>query len=287
LDQDIRGIGSDIRENEKVLHKGTRLGPSELGVLASVGCDKFLVYKKPIVGILSTGDELQGPSGPLETGRVRDSNKTTLEALFEEAGFGTVDLGVARDEPDEIYRQLVMGIKIADVVVSTGGVSMGERDYMRQVLETDLKATIHFGSVLMKPGKPTTFATLFFGGTKKLIFGLPGNPASATVTAHLFVLPACRKLSGSQATSLPVIRATVDRDLKLDPTRPEYHRAHVSWSAESPDGLPLARSTGNQISSRLLSCNTANALLILPQAGTEVPGVKAGDVVEALMISPF
>ncbi|CAG7720845.1 unnamed protein product, partial [Allacma fusca] len=148
LGQEIRQIGCDIPENEKVLFKGTRLGPAELGILAAVGVHKFMVYKKPRIALLSTGNELISPFEPMEKGRIRDSNKTTLNAVFTEGGFQTIDIGIARDTPQEVLLKLIEGMENADIVVSTGGVSMGERDYLKQVLTLDLKAKIHFGSVL-------------------------------------------------------------------------------------------------------------------------------------------
>jgi len=160
---------------------------------------------------------------------------------------------------------------------------MGERDFLKEVLNTEFGAKIHFGSVLMKPGKPTTFATCMFEGVKKFIFSLPGNPVSATVTSHLFVVPACRKLSGFSNPFHTTIKATVGKDVKLDISRPEFHRVRVYWTPESP--IPIAESTGNQISSRLLSCNSANGLLILPPGTQGNLEIKAGSVWDVLMLS--
>ncbi|CAL8104514.1 unnamed protein product [Orchesella dallaii] len=283
--QDIRPPGSDIPANELILPKGTRLGASELGVLAAVGRPQFSAYRKPIVGLLSTGNELQSPHDMvLEKGKIRDSNKTTLESLFQKEGFQTLDIGIAKDTPDAVYQKLVEGLKKSDVLVCTGGVSMGEKDYLKRVLVTDLGATIHFGAVLMKPGKPTTFATCTLNGNKKLIFGLPGNPVSATVTSHLFVIPALRKLSGWDTPLYPAVKVQLEKDIKLDPARPEYHRVTLNWNTET--GVPLASSTGNQISSRLLSCNTANALMLLPKAGEFPNGIAtAGSLMTAHLLS--
>ncbi|ODM89039.1 Gephyrin, partial [Orchesella cincta] len=282
--QDIRPIGSDIPANELIMPKGTRLGASELGILATVGRPVFAAYRKPTIGLLSTGNELQSPHDiVLDKGKIRDSNKTTLESLFATEGFQTLDIGIAKDTPDAVYQKLVEGLNKADVLVCTGGVSMGEKDYLKRVLVTDLGATIHFGAVLMKPGKPTTFATCTLNGNKKLIFGLPGNPVSATVTSHLFVIPALRKLSGWDIPMYPIVKVQLEKDVKLDPARPEYHRVTLNWNTET--GIPLASSTGNQISSRLLSCNTANALMLLPKAGDLPNGVATvGSIMTALLL---
>jgi gephyrin len=281
--QDIRAIGSDIQENSIVLRKGTRIGPSEMGILAAVGATQFQVYRKPIVALLSTGNELQSPTEPLVKGKIRDSNKTTLDALLREAGFNIVDIGVAKDTPDEVYQKLLHGLSVASVLVSTGGVSMGERDFLKEVLSKDFQAKIHFGSVLMKPGKPTTFATCNFNGIKKFIFSLPGNPVSALVTSHLFLIPACRQLAGFQNPLYNTIQAKIENNFKLDLIRPEFHRVRVFWTPNNP--IPVAESTGNQISSRLLSCNSANGLLILPQGTQDDLEAKAGSIMDVLMIS--
>ncbi|CAB4030014.1 gephyrin-like [Paramuricea clavata] len=167
------------------------------------------------------------------------------------------------------------------MIITSGGVSMGEKDLLKPILQDELNATIHFGRVFMKPGKPTTFATLKHNEKDKLFFALPGNPVSALVTFYLFVFPALRKMSGYQNANLPKIKAKLSTDVKLDP-RPEYHRVLLSWKHDHP--IPLATSTGSQCSSRLLSMRTANALLVLPPK-TETRSMLAKDsIVDALVI---
>lgn len=279
--QDIRPVGSDIKAGEIVLRKGQRLGPSELGILATVGVTTVNCYKLPIVGVMSTGNELLEPDEPLREGKIRDSNKTTLIAQLEEYGYPVIDLKVAKDTPTALLTQLQFGIEKADVIVSTGGVSMGEKDLLKHVLQTDLNADVHFGRVFMKPGKPTTFATINKASKKILFFGLPGNPVSAIVTCNLYVIPSLLKMSGCPNYKRTYMKVKVEKDIKLDP-RPEYYRAVLQWN--ELEDLPTAISTGNQISSRLISMSSANVLLVLPPKTEHKQIVTKGQVVQAMVI---
>lgn len=280
--QDIRTVGSDMAQGELVLPHGGILGSSELGLLATAGVTHVQVHKFPVVSILSTGNEIQDPSKPLEAGRIRDSNKTTLMSLMKEHGFLAVDVGIAKDDPQSILTKLKEALAASDLIVTTGGVSMGEKDLLRDILVTDLGATVHFGRVKMKPGKPTTFATCVFDGKEKLVLGLPGNPVSATVTSHLYVLPSLRKMSGYASPLGTKIKATTDVDISLDP-RPEYHRAALAWLPDNP--VPKAISTGNQISSRLLSFSSAKCLLMLPGRTEQLQVLPKGTLVDALVLA--
>ncbi|XP_035850712.1 gephyrin a isoform X3 [Sander lucioperca] len=173
--QDIRPIGHDIRRGECVLAKGTHMGPSEIGLLATVGVTEVSVHKFPVVAVMSTGNELLNPEDDLHPGKIRDSNRSTLLSTIQEHGYPTINLGIVGDNPDDLLSALHEGISRADVIITSGGVSMGEKDYLKQVLDIDLHAQIHFGRVFMKPGLPTTFATVDIDGIRKLIFALPGN----------------------------------------------------------------------------------------------------------------
>ncbi|XP_021365763.1 gephyrin-like isoform X2 [Mizuhopecten yessoensis] len=150
--QDIRPVGSDIAEGEKVLCKGQKLSPSELGLLATVGVTHVKCFKQPVVGVMSTGNELLEPDEALKEGKIRDSNRTTLIAQLQEHNFPVIDLGVAKDSPDSLLKLVKSSLEKVDVIVTSGGVSMGEKDLLRHVLQTDFKAKIHFGRVFMKPG---------------------------------------------------------------------------------------------------------------------------------------
>uniref|UniRef100_A0A8C5LIS5 Gephyrin n=1 Tax=Jaculus jaculus TaxID=51337 RepID=A0A8C5LIS5_JACJA len=250
--QDIRPIGHDIKRGECVLAKGTHMGPSEIGLLATVGVTEVEVNKFPVVAVMSTGNELLNPEDDLLPGKIRDSNRSTLLATIQEHGYPTINLGIVGDNPDDLLNALNEGISRADVIITSGGVSMGEKDYLKQVLDIDLHAQIHFGRVFMKPGLPTTFATLDIDGVRKIIF--------AQTLMHVIPL-SC--------------------DVKLDP-RPEYHRCILTWHHQEP--LPWAQSTGNQMSSRLMSMRSANGLLMLPPKTEQYVELHKGEVVDVMVI---
>uniref|UniRef100_A0A8D2ZKM3 Gephyrin n=1 Tax=Scophthalmus maximus TaxID=52904 RepID=A0A8D2ZKM3_SCOMX len=302
--QDIRPIGHDIKRGECVLAKGTHMGPSEIGLLATVGVTEVEVQKFPVVAVMSTGNELLNPEDDLHPGKIRDSNRSTLLATIQEHGYPTINLGIVGDNPDDLLNALNEGISRADVIITSGGVSMGEKDYLKQVLDIDLHAQIHFGRVFMRPGLPTTFATLDTDGVRKLIFALPGsvsliycpvlalsplsacpsvlgNPVSAVVTCNLFVIPALRKMQGILDPRPTIIKARLSCDVKLDP-RPEYHRCILTWHHQEP--LPWAQSTGNQVSSRLMSMRSANGLLMLPPKTEQYVELHKGEVVDVMVI---
>ncbi|XP_043256387.1 gephyrin [Colletes gigas] len=278
--QDIRPIGCDIKKEELILKAGTKLGAVELGLLSACGYTKVSVIDLPKVGVLSTGDELQCPGTDLMPGHIYDSNKVTLLSLLKENGLDPVDLGIAQDEEIIMINKLENALKQVDVLITSGSVSMGDRDMLKPILQHHFNATIHFGRLNMKPGKPTTFATCLFEGKKKYLLCLPGNPVSATVTMHLFALPLLKLLCKDSSTPT-ILKSKLTTSYNLDP-RPEYARAILKWN--DTDTLPLAYSTGNQISSKLLSCKEANALLMLPGRTAKISEVHQGDVVQAMLL---
>ncbi|KOS21555.1 Gephyrin [Escovopsis weberi] len=282
----IREVGSDIAKGSVILSKGERISGvgGEMGLLAAVGIAETLVYRRPVVGILSTGDEIveHNRAGPLQLGEVRDTNRLTLISAAREWGFQVVDLGIAKDAPGTLELTLRNGLRAVDVLITTGGVSMGELDLLKPTVERSLGGTIHFGRVAMKPGKPTTFATVPVkdnAGNRisKVVFSLPGNPASALVTFHLFVLPALHRHSGISPVGLPKVPVVLAHEVSLD-SRPEYHRAVVSVG---DGGLLMASSTGGQRSSKVGSLRSANALLCLPSGNGKL---EKGARVDALLI---
>eukprot|EP00198_Chlamydomonas_reinhardtii_P008997 XP_001698334.1 molybdenum cofactor biosynthesis protein [Chlamydomonas reinhardtii] len=288
--QDIRPVGSDITEGDTVLQAGERVGVAEMGILATVGAVSLKVHATPRVAVLSTGDEVVDPStAPLGPGQIRDANRAMLLAAAAKAGAEVVDMGVARDTEGHLEGCLAAAIEQrVDVLITSGGVSMGDRDLIKPLLARE--GTIHFGRVRMKPGKPLTFATLTLpqqGGRQMLVFGLPGNPVSSFVCFHLVVLPALRKMGGWAEPQLRRVAARLAVDIKLDPERPEYHRCTLQWGPPPLGSTPALKaalwavSTGNQISSRLLSARSANALLEIPCASGVI---KAGSLVSALLI---
>uniref|UniRef100_A0A4W4FNN8 Gephyrin n=1 Tax=Electrophorus electricus TaxID=8005 RepID=A0A4W4FNN8_ELEEL len=264
--QDIRPIGHDIKRGECVLAKGTHMGPSEIGLLATVGVTEVEVHKFPVVAVMSTGNELLNPEDDLHPGKIRDSNRSTLLATIQEHGYPTINLGIVGDNPDDLLNALNEGISRADVIITSGGVSMGEKDYLKQVLDIDLHAQIHFGRV-----------------DKMLFFFciIPGNPVSAVVTCNLFVIPALRKMQGILDPRPTIIKARLSCDVKLDP-RPEYHRCILTWHHQEP--LPWAQSTGNQVNSRLMSMRSANGLLMLPPKTEQYVELHKGEVVDVMVI---
>ncbi|KAG0334742.1 hypothetical protein BG004_000283, partial [Podila humilis] len=284
----IREIGSDVKIGQTVLRKGQVISAvgGEIGVLASIGVDKVIVKQRPMIGFLSTGNEVVNHDNgqPLKMGQIRDSNRPTLIAATKAAGFDYLDLGIAPDSPADLEAAIKNGLENCDIVVTTGGVSMGEMDLLKPILEQKLGATIHFGRIMMKPGKPTTFATvphLNGGQQPRLMFGLPGNPVSASVTFHLFVLPALRKLAGYEKYMWPGIQAELMHDIRLD-ERPEYQRATVSVTH---DGRIQVQSTDkNQMSSRMVTMLGANSLLVLPERTDERSSVAKGQKAECLLI---
>ncbi|KAL9599474.1 MAG: hypothetical protein Q9219_003813 [cf. Caloplaca sp. 3 TL-2023] len=285
--ENVREIGSDVDAGKVILKKGEEISATggELGLLASVGKREVSVYQKPIVGVLSTGDEIvqHDRPGPLRVGEVRDTNRPTIMAAVRGWGFEVVDLGIAKDKQGSLEQSLRDAMREADIIITTGGVSMGELDLLKPTIERSLGGTIHFGRVSMKPGKPTTFATVPFKDNMsdpqtRFIFSLPGNPASAIVTCHLFVLPSLQQASGISPVGLPRAVVVLDQDVSLDPKRPEYHRVVVTAGR---DGMLHAASTGSQRSSRVGSLKSANALLCLPAREGRM---GKGERVEALLM---
>ncbi|CAL5220125.1 g2080 [Coccomyxa viridis] len=280
---DVRAVGSDIQAGEVVLPEGSVIGAAEVGLLATVGAAKLRVYRKPVVGVLSTGDELVEPGEQhLGPGQIRDANRLMLASAASTSGCEVIDLGIARDTVEDTEAKLQLAeSKGVDVLLTSGGVSMGNKDFIKGILER--KGKVHFGRVRMKPGKPLTFATIDASGSRKAmtVFGLPGNPVSSIVTYNLVCLPALRKLSGHQEPGLRRVDARTQTAIKLDAERPEYHRVSLSWHRAGGGAEFAASSTGGQISSRLLSMRSANALLELPAAQGVLP---AGSVVSALLI---
>ncbi|KAJ9476168.1 Molybdopterin molybdenumtransferase [Pseudozyma hubeiensis] len=290
--ENVRAKGSDVRASQLVLPRGTTISAlgGEIGTLAFLGRSSAKVFRKPTIAILSTGNELVDPtpsSSPTETDwgfNVFDSNRPGLTAAITGLGFNVLDLGITTDNVGTTLSSLQKGLSEADVVLTTGGTSMGESDLLKPLIERQLSGRIHFGRVAMKPGKPTTFASLNNG--EKVIFALPGNPASALVTFYVFVLPCLRKLSGvprnvEDGWNLPKVNVTLASGMRLDP-RPEFHRVVVRVEG---DGELVAHSTGSQRSSGMHSMSTANALIALPalQKGAERV-LEKGSKVKAILL---
>jgi molybdopterin molybdotransferase len=269
----IRKAGEDLRKGATALPAGCELGPAHLGVLASLALAHPLVYRRPRVAILGSGDEIVDVDRPEEilSGRkIASSNTHTLLALVRQAGGEPVNLGLAADHPDSLREHLERA-KGCDLLVTTAGISVGEHDYLRAVLEA-LGAELRFWKLRMRPGAPVGFGVL---GTLPWI-GLPGNPVSTMVTFELFVRPAIRKMLGHPLPFRRTVPVRVAQPIKLGPKLQHFLRAVVTPAG---DGLEV-RLTGPQGSGILTSMVKANALLIIPEGQHETPeGAIAGALV--------
>jgi gephyrin len=280
---DIRPIGCDMQPGGIAVKAGATMNAPEIGLALSVGARKVRVMQKPRVAVISTGDELSDTitsTGAPPPGKIYDSNRGMLIAAAQPYARTVVDGGIANDNMADTRRVLEAAFDAADIIISTGGVSMGEVDCVKRCL-LEMGADVHFGRVNMKPGKPTTFATL----KGKVFFALPGNPVSAMVCFHVFTTPSLLKLSGARRLSLPTVQATLNHEVRLDRERPEYHRCYVSY--DMVVGGFSCKSTGIQASHRLLSLAGANGLMVLPSATEGQTSVAAGSKVKVMMIGPI
>lgn len=271
----FHAVGADLRVGEKVLSGGTQLGPAEIGLAAAIGLPRLPVHRRPRVALMSTGDELVEVGKTPGRGQIQDSNRWALLAALREAGADVRLLGIAPDEPDALRRLVVDALDEADVLVTSGGVSVGTHDLVKPLLES--LGTVHIGRVKLKPGKPFTFATLD-GDGRKIAFGLPGFPVSSLVTFEVFVRPALRKMQGFASLQRPTLPVRLGYDARATADRTEYQRVTLSR-----DGIELvAHSTGSQSSSRLMSLAGAHALVRVPPGDH---GIKSGSVVEAMILT--
>jgi molybdopterin molybdotransferase len=270
----IRPAGEDIRRGATALTAGTPLGAAQLGVLASLAVAHPLVYRRPRVAILGSGDELvdvDRPEDILSGRKIANSNTHTLLALVRKAGGEPVNLGIARDTPDSL-REHLAGALDCDLLVTTAGVSVGEHDYVRSVLE-ELGAEQRFWRIRMRPGAPVGFGHV--GGIPWI--GLPGNPVSTMVTFELFVRPAIRKMSGHLLPYRRSVLVSLAEPVSLKPRLQHFLRGIVSVGPVGPE----ARLTGPQGSGILTSMALANALLVIPEGQYETP---VGAQVHAILL---
>jgi molybdopterin molybdotransferase len=270
----IRAVGQDLADGQLVLAQGSLLGAPDIGLLAMIGKTQVLVHPAPRVGVMSTGDELVEPGNPLKPGQIRDANRFSLMSAVREAGGVPIDLGKVTDETGSLQETIERGLRIADALLTSGGVSMGQLDLVKPYLAE--RGKIHFGRVRAKPGKPVTFATL--EGVP--VFAMPGFPVSALVSFEIYVRPALLKMAGRTHVHRPRRRVTLTHDVPHIAGRTEFQRAIVTHST---GGRYTAVTTGFQGSGRLLSMHGANALLVLPYQQADFP---AGTEVEAVMTGP-
>lgn len=264
--------GADLAAAELVLEAGRRLGAAEIGLAAALGRARLRVYRRPRVALLSTGDELVEVGEPLGAGQIYDSNRWALLGALQEAGAEARSLGIAPDDPEGLRNLVTAALEDADVLVTSGGVSVGTHDLVKPLLES--LGEVHVGRVKLRPGKPFTFATLAAG---RLAFGLPGFPVSSLVTFEVFVRPALRRMQGFTALQRPTLPVRLAYTARAAGDRTEYQR--VSLRRDGPE--LVAETTGSQSSSRLMSLVGAHALVRVPP-GDE--GIEAGTVAEALIL---
>jgi molybdopterin molybdotransferase len=281
--------GADLRAGELVVAAGTQLGAAEIGLAAALGFPRLPVRRRPRVALMSTGDELVEVGKKPGRGQIVDSNRWALLAALREAGAEVRGLGIAPDEPEPLKKMVVDALREVDVLVTSGGVSVGTHDLVKPLLES--LGDVHVGRVKLKPGKPFTFATIPAnaplpgplppggeGAREKLAFGLPGFPVSSLVTFEVFVRPALRKMQGFSKLQRPTLPVRLAYDARAGADRTEFQRVTLRR-----DGLELvAETTGSQSSSRLMSLVGAHALVRIPPGDQ---GIKAGSVVEALILS--
>jgi molybdenum cofactor synthesis domain-containing protein len=273
----VRKAGGDIRAGDEVFPPGTHLGAAHVGVLSSIGVEQVLAYPCPTVGVLSTGDELITSAGALAPGKIRDANRPALLAQLQADGFGTVDLGVAVDDEAALTALLEDAGSRCDAIVSSGGVSVGDRDVMKAVLKDLSGPVMRSMQVAIKPAKPFAFGLLRETGTP--VFGLAGNPVSALVSYELFVRPALRSMAGCAVLDRPRLAAVAEKDLP----RPQDGKLHfVRVKARTGvDGILRVRTAGGQDSHMLRVMAESNALALLPDGD----GVRAGQRVEILLFN--
>ncbi|MBD2020677.1 molybdopterin molybdotransferase MoeA, partial [Leptolyngbya sp. FACHB-36] len=259
----VRHRASYYQAGAPLLAAGTRLQASEIAVLAAAQCDHVTVYRRPRVAILSTGSELVTIDQPLQPGQIVDSNQYALAALIAQAGAEPIRLGIVPDEPEALKAAIAAAMQSADVIISSGGVSVGDYDYVETIL-ADLNATIHIRAVAIKPGKPLTVAT----ASSTLYFGLPGNPVSALVTFWRFVQPALRKLSGLASPWGPtIVSAKTRHPLKSDGKRETYVWGRLHLIAGQYE---FEVAGGSQISGNLINLTGTTGLAIIPVGQTEI-----------------
>jgi molybdopterin molybdotransferase len=265
--------GADLRRGELVLAAGQELGAAEVGLAASLGRATLSVHRRPRVALMSTGDELVEVGRRPGRGQITDSNRWALAAALREAGAEVRQLGIAPDEPAALRRLVEDALAEADVLVTSGGVSVGTHDLVKPLLES--LGEVHIGRVKLRPGKPFTFATL---PESKLAFGLPGFPVSSLVTFEVFVRPALRRMQGHRRLQRPTLPVRLAYDALAAGDRTEYQRVRLRR-----EGAELvAETTGSQSSSRLMSMIGADALVRIPP-GPE--GIPRDSVVEALILN--
>jgi len=270
--QNVRNPGDDFFKGDTIIKAGERLSPAKLGLLASVGVVEFKVSRKPIVAFFSTGDELKGVGQTLEPGDIFDSNRYILFGMLQKMGVECIDMGVVPDIKEEIELTLKEAANIADLVITSGGASVGEADFIKVIL--DEIGEVGFWKIAMKPGKPLAFGHI----NNTVFFGLPGNPVSAMATFYQFVQPSLRLLEGESINQPIRLTAKCTSKLKKRPGRKDFQRGIMS---SDENGQLIVDTTGIQGSHMLSSMAKANCFIVLEQ---DTGDIEAGELVE---VQPF
>ena len=265
--------GEDLMQGQPALRQGTRLTPAALGLIASLGLASVPVQRRLKVAYFSTGDEILSLGQPPRTGAVYDSNRYTVFGLLTQLGCEVIDLGVVPDQPERLQAAFVDAASRADAVITSGGVSVGEADYTKRMMQQ--LGDVAFWKIAMRPGRPMAVGRIGPGAT--VLFGLPGNPVAVMITFLAFVRPALLRMMGCPRTPLPRVQARSSEAIRKKPGRTEYQRGIVS---NAPDGTLQVRTTGNQGSGVLSSMVQANALIVLRHAQASV---AVGDWVDVLL----
>jgi molybdopterin molybdotransferase len=265
--QNVRMAGEDIQAEEAVLQAGHRLTPADLGLIASLGIAEVVVKRPLRVAFFSTGDELRSIGEPLAAGQIFDSNRYTLYGMLQRLGADIIDMGVVADNRQALRDALQSASAEADVVITSGGVSVGDADYVKEMLAE--LGQVNFWKIAMKPGRPLAFGTI----GDSLFFGLPGNPVSVMVTFYQFVQPALRKLAGETETQTPLLQVITESAIRKRPGRFEFQRGYLYTNE---NGELRVKTTGQQGSGILRSMSHANCFILLDES---CDGIEAGATV--------
>lgn len=268
----VRQAGEDIAQGSDVLSAGTSIGAAELGLLASLGIPEVATYRPARVAFFSSGDEIRSIGHPLEEGQIYDSNRYTLFGMLTTLGAEVIDMGVIPDRYEDISNAMLTAADEADMVLTSGGVSVGEADFIAEAIHK--LADVHFAKVAIKPGRPLTFAHL--QGTP--FFGLPGNPVAVMITFLQFVRPALLQMQGREEPYMPCLQAKCTDSLRKLAGRTEFQRGVLTLDET---GQQIVRSSGRQGSGVLSSMSQANCFIVL---GNEITSINPGDFVE---VQPF
>ena len=270
--ENVRHIGEDIKDGEVVLNIGQNLTPAELGVLASLGVAEVTVYKKIRVAFFSTGDELRNVDEVLEEGQIYDSNRYTIFGMLTNLGAELIDMGIIPDDRDAVEKAFIQASEQADAIMTSGGVSVGEADFVKETL--DKLGKVDFWKIAMKPGKPLAYGFV----NNAVFFGLPGNPVSVMATFYQFALPTLKTMMGHNVTTSPVVKVACKTGLRKTPGRTDFQRGILQTNEK---GELIVESIGMQASHVLSGMSKANCFIILPQ---DWGNVEAGTLVD---VQPF